>query len=454
MEKKSKQRFSIYHLEDGEMYIKEFIATFQFALPNEEVNKIKGTMHLGSRSLTFEPENADQSIFKFSLRSLTSKPQLILREDTSLIKLTWSSLFEISDCSFRVPYRLVKSPTDVFVLLKEFSPETFFKQLLELIEKQESKYNSYESDSIDYLGPFYSFKFNANNIKSEAENILLKKEILVKMIKPLVEIPGMMQLTDNRLYFEPLYSFLDKNVYSIKYYKIKKCKKRRHLFKENSLEIETENKSYFFVLSDENIRNNIYQKIYDFTSPDCETNLAIEKFTEKWCTGEISNFEYIQRINDAAGRTKADLGQYPVFPWVIDNYSTVSINLADQANYRDLNKPIGALNAKRLASFKERYAMMQEPKFYYGTHYSTPAYVIGFLFRDFPELMLRLQNGKFDHASRLFTSIETDWEINLTNPGSVKELIPEFYDTSSSFLINKDNLVLSEQPRELIKVTC
>ena len=48
---------------------------------------------------------------------------------------------------------------------------------------------------------------------------------------------------------------------------------------------------------------------------------------------------------------------------------------------------------------------MPNPKFLYGTHYSTPGYVIGYLVRKHPEYMLKLQGGKFDKADRLFYSI-------------------------------------------------
>lgn len=34
---------------------------------------------------------------------------------------------------------------------------------------------------------------------------------------------------------------------------------------------------------------------------------------------------------------------------------------------------------------------MNHPKFLYGTHYSTPGYVIGYLVRKKPEYMLKLQ---------------------------------------------------------------
>jgi len=42
------------------------------------------------------------------------------------------------------------------------------------------------------------------------------------------------------------------------------------------------------------------------------------------------------------------------------------------------------------------------PKFLYGTHYSTPGYVLYYLVRQAPEYLLRLQNGKFDAPDRMF----------------------------------------------------
>ena len=36
--------------------------------------------------------------------------------------------------------------------------------------------------------------------------------------------------------------------------------------------------------------------------------------------------------------------RYPVFPWVLSDYTSKKIDLKDENNYRDLSKPVGALN--------------------------------------------------------------------------------------------------------------
>ena len=82
--------------------------------------------------------------------------------------------------------------------------------------------------------------------------------------------------------------------------------------------------------------------------------------TEAWHRREISNFEYLMELNTLAGRTYNDLNQYPVFPWVLSDYTSERIDLNDERVYRDLSKPVGALNAERLAQVVERYECMEE----------------------------------------------------------------------------------------------
>lgn len=56
--------------------------------------------------------------------------------------------------------------------------------------------------------------------------------------------------------------------------------------------------------------------------------------------------------------------------------------------------------------------------------------------------MIKFQGGKFDNPNRLFKGIAKEWNSVNTNPGNVKELIPEFYMDSPEFLLNKLKLDL------------
>lgn len=103
-----------------------------------------------------------------------------------------------------------------------------------------------------------------------------------------------------------------------------------------------------------------------------------------------------------------------VMPWVVADYSSPTLDLSDPATYRDLSKPIGALIPRRLHEFQQRYAELKQmaapgggggrqplgapppldmPPFLYGCHYSSPGYVVFYLMRSDPQLMLRLQVG-------------------------------------------------------------
>ena len=43
--------------------------------------------------------------------------------------------------------------------------------------------------------------------------------------------------------------------------------------------------------------------------------------TQKWVHGEINNFQYLMFLNTLAGRSYNDLMQYPIFPWVLADYT-------------------------------------------------------------------------------------------------------------------------------------
>lgn len=177
---------------------------------------------------------------------------------------------------------------------------------------------------------------------------------------------------------------------------------------------------------------------------------AAEQAKELWRQRRISNFDYLMALNTFAGRTLHDLSQYPVFPWVLKDYHSPTIDLNDSSVYRDLGKPVGALNDERLRTFVERYnALLDDPDtppFFYGSHYSSSPIVLYFLLRlePFTKLSRDLQGGRFDRADRLFHSIAETFEACMTSSADVKELIPEFY-YSSEFLCNTNQLRLGNR---------
>ena len=84
---------------------------------------------------------------------------------------------------------------------------------------------------------------------------------------------------------------------------------------------------------------------------------------------------------------------------------------------------------------------MPEPKFLYGTHYSTPAFVLYYLVRLVPECVLCLQNGQLDQPDRTFHSIPELWN-NVNNcPHDFKE-VNDFKvknESHANYVFSKNN---------------
>jgi Beige/BEACH domain len=168
----------------------------------------------------------------------------------------------------------------------------------------------------------------------------------------------------------------------------------------------------------------------------------LSRLTIGWVEGRITNFDYLLHLNILSGRSYNDTCQYPVFPWVLADYTSSEIpDLTDRNNFRDLTKPVGALNPERLKDFIERFNTFAGtcfglpqtcsakniantlmlipvdpsiPPFMYGSHYSTSAgVVLHFLVRmhPFAGLHRQLQGGHFDVADRLFSSVPRTWSM-------------------------------------------
>ncbi|CAG8486905.1 4172_t:CDS:10 [Ambispora leptoticha] len=165
-------------------------------------------------------------------------------------------------------------------------------------------------------------------------------------------------------------------------------------------------------------------------------NSELTELTQRWEKREISNFQYLMHLNTLAGRSYNDLTQYPVFPWVLADYTNEELDLTNPATFRDFSKPMGAQTPERQKEFQNRYRSWDPvinattPAFHYGTHYSSAMIVCSYLIRlePFTQQYLKLQGGHFDHADRLFHSISKAWlSASRENMSDVRELIPEFF---------------------------
>uniref|UniRef100_A0A672LUD1 LPS responsive beige-like anchor protein n=1 Tax=Sinocyclocheilus grahami TaxID=75366 RepID=A0A672LUD1_SINGR len=270
------------------------------------------------------------------------------------------------------------------------------------------------------------------------------------LVAPAVVVKGTLSITALELYFEvdeedPSFKNIDPKILAYteglhgkwQFTEIRAVFSRRYLLQNTALEVFMANRSYRISecglsFSDRRISLASPKQLYKASN-----------LTQRWQRREISNFEYLMFVNTISGRTFNDLNQYPVFPWVITNYDSDALDLTLPSNYRDLSKPIGALNPKRAAFFSERFESWEDeqvPKFHYGTHYSTSSFTQMWLLRiePFTTFFLNFQGGKFDHADRTFSSVSRAWRNCQRDTSDVKELIPEFYYLPEMF-VNSNN---------------
>ncbi|MGH0167376.1 UNVERIFIED_CONTAM: hypothetical protein FKN15_052506 [Acipenser sinensis] len=302
----------------------------------------------------------------------------------------------------------------------------------------------------------------ASNSLNEIEEQSQKEKLVISEDCDLVTvmdiISGRLEVTTQHIYFYDGSVDKEEGVgYDFKWplSQIREIHLRRYNLRRSALEIFLIDQTNYFLNFRKEVRNKVYSQMHLLTvgSPNLygtrspQELLKASGLSQKWVNREISNFDYLIQLNTIAGRTYNDLAQYPVFPWVLCDYTSEELDLNNPAVFRDLSKPIGVVNEKNAKSVCEKYDNFEDPtgtidKFHYGTHYSNAAGVMHYLMRvePFTTLHIQLQSGRFDCADRQFHSIPATWQALIDSPNDVKELIPEFF-YFPEFLQNKNRVV-------------
>ena len=276
------------------------------------------------------------------------------------------------------------------------------------------------------------------------------------------------------------------NYYYLKipYNSIEFILKRKYYFKKSVIEIFTINKkSYLFQFEEKNMKI-IFDNIHHYMKSDIEDisteyykfedkigfynkkkmllngiqlpnrfkNMSLKYLYDKWLKWEISTFKFLMILNFYANRSYNDINQYPVFPWIITDYS--SENLPSEIPVRPMGVPVGMLEVseeskERKESYKngwengENDEEKDEDYDRYRTHYSTSLYITYYMVRIFPFSYMRieLQGKNFDDPNRLFNSITDSFYCAMTQKSDIRELVPELFALPEMFYnLNKLNL--------------
>ncbi|KAM9317348.1 lysosomal-trafficking regulator [Gastrophryne carolinensis] len=244
--------------------------------------------------------------------------------------------------------------------------------------------------------------------------------------------------------------------FSWTYEEIKEVHKRWWQLRDNAVEIFlTNGRTLLLAFDNTKVRDDVYQKILSNNLPNLLEYGNITALTQLWCSGQITNFEYLTHLNKHAGRSFNDLMQYPVFPFILNDYSNETLDLSNTNIYRNLAKPIAVQSKEKEDRYIDNYKYLEDEyckgdreddpmppvqPYHYGSHYSNSGTVLHFMVRmpPFTKMFLAYQDQSFDIPDRTFHSMNTTWRLSsFESMTDVKELIPEFFYLPE-FLVNRE----------------
>uniref|UniRef100_A0A4W4F2U4 Lysosomal trafficking regulator n=1 Tax=Electrophorus electricus TaxID=8005 RepID=A0A4W4F2U4_ELEEL len=240
------------------------------------------------------------------------------------------------------------------------------------------------------------------------------------------------------------------------YEEIKEVHKRWWQLRDNAVEIFlTNGRTLLLAFDTSKFRDDVYHNILTSELPNLLEYDNISALTHLWGSSQITNFEYLTHLNKHAGRSFNDLMQYPVFPFILRDYVSETLDLQDPTVYRNLSKPIAVQSKEKEDRYVDNYKYLEEEyrkgvheddpmppvqPYHYGSHYSNSGTVLHFLVRmpPFTKMFLAYQDQSFDIPDRTFHSMNTTWRLSsYESMTDVKELIPEFFYLPE-FLVNRE----------------
>uniref|UniRef100_A0A4W4FS48 Neurobeachin-like protein 2 n=1 Tax=Electrophorus electricus TaxID=8005 RepID=A0A4W4FS48_ELEEL len=378
-------------------------------------------------------------------RLLTSERGAWARRDQPKVKWKLSSVETYSKMRLKlVPNYSFSQHSEASALRDNMGAESprSSTESLPLAVAKEAKVSDMEDDQLEDE----DLLVEEGEEESHKEKLVLSEDC--ELITTVAVVPGRLEVTTHHIYFYDGSSEKDETEEGIGFdfkrslAQLREVHLRRFNLRRSALELFFIDQAHYFINFKKKVRNKVYTRIlglhpanlFYFGSRSPQELLKASNLTQKWVCREISNFEYLMQLNTIAGRTYNDLSQYPVFPWVLCDYTSPLLDLEDPAVFRDLSKPIGVVNDRHAQSVREKYESFEDPsgtvdKFHYGTHYSNAAGVMHYMIRmePFTTLHIQLQSGKFDCADRQFHSVAAAWQARMESPADVKELIPEFF---------------------------
>ncbi|KAI6244194.1 hypothetical protein M3Y99_00092200 [Aphelenchoides fujianensis] len=173
------------------------------------------------------------------------------------------------------------------------------------------------------------------------------------------------------------------------------------------------------------------------------------------CSGEIVMSDTKLFFLRGQREVHSNLMQYPVFPFILSDYTSEFLNLTSSQAFRDLSRPMAIQDRSMEQTYVRMFNSLIEEcnrsaadggfpslhmgPYHYGSHYSNTGIVAYFLVECCPT---RTSHNNFDIPDRLFNSIQNTWRLSSSESTTdFKELIPEFFFFPEMFQ-NREHLEL------------
>lgn len=328
-----------------------------------------------SKSIVFDPSDQSRPIVKIPFKDCTAidivdEKKSRFDDPKPFLRVVAKQFVELLENNHIAPYKFINLPkTFVFqfeyVKIEEYFPQ--FGQLHRASSLPVAEQNSMIATIV--FSRHNRVKFNPLWLETLSEQTI--SDFPVDEINPLVVNPGRLLLTNYAVYFQSYNNVYAYPVKKIPLKRIKSVIRRRFLLRQVGLEITWNRSRSSAVEEDDELlyvsfkfdcdRDQFYNSVIHQEDYNVQVKEP-ESITLQWQNGVISNYDYLLYLNSLADRSFYDLTQYPVFPWVIADYTSQELDLNDARVYRDLTKPMGAQNPERLDKLLERFQEMGDPK--------------------------------------------------------------------------------------------
>ncbi|OHT12088.1 hypothetical protein TRFO_03707 [Tritrichomonas foetus] len=224
--------------------------------------------------------------------------------------------------------------------------------------------------------------------------------------------------------------FGDNHQKIVKYREIDYILPRKRYFNDNCIEVfmkRTYLRKSYFIMFYEHTSQDIIDALAEHDKRFRQIPFNLQELKEKWVNRNITNFEYLCHLNTLSGRTFKDVSQYPIFPWVVKDYTSDKIKLIDTSLYRDLSRPIGTLNderIKKLRSIAEDHKTATAFGYLYNSSYSNVPMVLSYL-SNLPPFTNK--EGNEEEKIEKMTSVKDIFNSVTSTKEDFREVIPEFY---------------------------